>query len=242
MSRIDHFLSNRNLTLIVMACVLFSAGYSFSLQVHSAREEYNAQVAARVKMAADEAARKHVAFVSHLRREEWDRAHPEVVAKRKAEAAVRAKEQARVEAAQQAAQQQAAAQAETEKRRQEAEASRLAHACDTALDYEKQAMRDVDAGSYQDAYENANSGLKYNDSCDNDTQQGINKGYLLSARGFAEHHLSVGDSRTDLNQANALLVQCQTAPGVYGTAAGAGCETQEQNNIRAQTDWDLESD
>jgi hypothetical protein len=58
-------------------------------------------------------------------------------------------------------------------------------------------------------------------------------------KGLAEHHLSQGDSRTDLNQANTLLVECQTQPDLYGTKTGASCETQEQYNISAQTNWDM---
>lgn len=102
-------------------------------------------------------------------------------------------------------------------------------------------MSDINSDAYQSAYKNANSGLTYAENCDDETDQLVDKAYLLTIRGFAEHDLTVGDSRTDLNQANTLLVECQTKPGLYGTKQGAECETQEQNNIRAQTNWDLDS-
>lgn len=111
--------------------------------------------------------------------------------------------------------------------------------CDRADTYERQAVADDTAGERRSAYNNAVSGLKANDQCTDESEHLVNEGYLLSLKGLAEHYLSEGDSRTDLNQANMLLVQCQTKPGLYGTSEGAGCETQEQNNIHAQTTWDI---
>lgn len=110
--------------------------------------------------------------------------------------------------------------------------------CADALKYEKIAASN--GVSHSSAYGASIKGLAANERCDNETEQLVNKGYLLSMKAFAEHYLRDGDSRTDFNQANALLVECQTRPGLYGTRTGAGCETQEQYNIRAQTNWEIE--
>jgi hypothetical protein len=77
--------------------------------------------------------------------------------------------------------------------------------------------------------------------CGNDDDNLLNKAYLMSFKALSEHYLSSGDSATDLNQANALLVECQTHPGFYGTHTGAQCETQENNNIRTQTNWEMQN-
>lgn len=97
------------------------------------------------------------------------------------------------------------------------------------------------SSSHRTAYAAAVNGLAANEKCTDEDEHLIREGYLLSMKAFAEHYLSAGDSRTDFNQANVLLVECQTRPGLYGTRAGAGCETQEQYNIRAQTNWEMES-
>jgi hypothetical protein len=94
--------------------------------------------------------------------------------------------------------------------------------------------------SHAGAYADAVKGLAVNEQCDDDDQQVINKGYLLSMKAFAEHYLPNGDAGTDFNQANSLLVECQTRPGIYGTHTGAECETQEKNNISQETNWELE--
>jgi|HubBroStandDraft_5_1064220.scaffolds.fasta_scaffold16673_4 hypothetical protein len=114
-------------------------------------------------------------------------------------------------------------------------------ACDTANKREIQAADYINNDEYQKAYDTAISGLHYVELCDNDDDNLLNKGYLLSFKALAEHHLSSGDSATDLNEANALLVECQTHPGFYGTHVGAQCETQENNNIRTQTNWEMQN-
>ena len=63
--------------------------------------------------------------------------------------------------------------------------------------------------------------------------------YLVSFKATAGHSLGSGDWRTDFNQANALLVECQSTPGLYGTRVGARCETQEHSNISWETNWDM---
>lgn len=111
--------------------------------------------------------------------------------------------------------------------------------CATADEREREASDYIGKEEYQKTYDTAVSGLHYVDQCDNDTDNLLNKAYLLSFKAMAEHHLSSGDSRTDMNQANALLVECQTTPGFYGTHVGAQCETQEDYNIKAVTNWDM---
>jgi hypothetical protein len=116
-----------------------------------------------------------------------------------------------------------------------------ADACDIASSREHSAVAHLDNDQYQAAYDDAVSGLNHNDNCSYDDAEMVNKGYLLSIKALAEHHLSSGDSQTDLNQANQLLVECQTQPGLYGTSTAASCETQEQNNISQQTNWEMQS-
>jgi hypothetical protein len=77
--------------------------------------------------------------------------------------------------------------------------------------------------------------------CDDENEQIVDRGFLLSFKAEAEHYLSSGDSRTDINQATTLLAQCQTLPGIYGTHLGAVCESQEEINIRRKIDWDTDS-
>lgn len=121
----------------------------------------------------------------------------------------------------------------------EATATPYVDYCGKATSYERKAMSDVDASNYRAAYDLAKKGLSANANCANDDDQIVNEGYLLSAKGYAEHFLPEGDSRTDMNQANQLLVECQTRPGLYGTHVAAQCESQEQNNISATTDWEM---
>jgi hypothetical protein len=112
--------------------------------------------------------------------------------------------------------------------------------CMETLNYKTQAMRDLNSGFYQRAYNDANSGIALVDQCNDVDAQLMIKAFLLSFRGLAEYHLSQADWQTDINQANTLLVECQTRPAFYGTRQGAKCETQEQYNIRASTRWEME--
>jgi hypothetical protein len=92
----------------------------------------------------------------------------------------------------------------------------------------------------QAQYDSAISGLIWLDRCDgDDDQKTVMKGYLLSMKAYAEHDLGEGDYQTDFNEANQLLVECQTTPGIYGTHEAAECETQENYNIRATTNWEM---
>ena len=119
---------------------------------------------------------------------------------------------------------------------------RVAHACEISDNEEIKAMKAVDSENWQSAYATALSGLSHLDLCnsDNDTVKDVKRGYLLSAAAFGAHGIGRSDeARTDFNQANQLLVECQTTSGIYGTRAAANCETQEQNNIRAETDWEV---
>jgi hypothetical protein len=117
----------------------------------------------------------------------------------------------------------------------------LTTACGTADQRERQAASYINNGEYQKTYDTTVSGLHYVELCNNDDDNLLNKAYLMSFKALAEHHLSSGDSKTDLNEANQLLVECETHPGFYGTHVGAQCETQETNNIQQQTNWEMES-
>ncbi len=187
------------------------------------------------KLAISEKRRRHEAqqrqamhAANERRRIAFDKAHPEFVAQRQAE-----------EARKQSLRDAAAA----ERRRHDnaAEAYSAEHSpsmknCSKADSIENQAAA---ASGSQQIYDLAVHGLAVNEYCSDDTDKLINKGYLLSFKGTAEHDLASGDSKTDLNEANQVLVECQTTPGVYGTHAAASCETQEENNIHAQTNWDM---
>ena len=117
-----------------------------------------------------------------------------------------------------------------------AEQNKNDHPCDTAVTYEKEAAAN---NGYQSTYDLSVSGLHYAELCDDDNTKVLLKGYLLSFKANAEHHLSSGDSATDMDQATTLLAECQTLPGVYGTHAGAQCESQEDDDIRMKEQWDM---
>lgn len=182
---------------------------------------------------------KRIAFEAHLKRAAYDKAHPEEVARRKAAAAEAARvaaAQAAAEAAKRAAAKQVADAAEHAR---ETRQNAIDHACETANNLERKAADYANADSMQATYDTAVSGLHFTELCDNTTDALIDKGYLLSFKAYAEHGLGNSEWRTDYNQANALLVQCQTTPGLYGTHEGAQCETQETNNIKQTTNWDV---
>jgi len=110
--------------------------------------------------------------------------------------------------------------------------------CDNAVQHSNQAFTDFNAGDYSGGYKNADTAVRLADSCSGTDTPSV-KGFALSARAFNEHHLSYGDSTTDLNQAEQLLADCQTQPGYYGTHRGALCETQEENDISTKQNWDM---
>jgi hypothetical protein len=121
-------------------------------------------------------------------------------------------------------------------RREEAERNH-----DYCADADKAERAAADAPVGRRQYQISVAGLAANERCSNDINQLINKGYLLSFKAMSEHAIGVGDWRTDFNQANQLLVTCQTTPGLYGTKVAAQCETQEGYNIRASTQWEMDS-
>lgn len=212
---------------------------AFDTKVASDRAAHQVQQHDAMRM-ANEDRRKRLAYAVHLKRASYDAAHPEEVARRKAAAA----EALRVaEVAKEAArerQREADRIAAVAAHEQQARQNRESHPCDTADSLESESVGDINGGRMQAAYDAAVSGLHYNELCDNSVSQTVNGGYLLSFKARTEHDLGSGDWRTDYNQANALLVQCQTTPGLYGTHAGAQCETQEHNNISWETHWDIE--
>jgi hypothetical protein len=111
--------------------------------------------------------------------------------------------------------------------------------CSRADSYRNEAMSSFNAHAYRDAYRNAVSGLAVNETCTDESDQLVNHGYLLATKGLAEHYLTEGDWRTDLNQAGMLLEQCVTKPGLYATAIGAGCQTEQEAVISWKTGWDM---
>jgi hypothetical protein len=110
--------------------------------------------------------------------------------------------------------------------------------CENAVSHSNQALKDLNAGDYSGGYKNASTAVRLSESCDNTDMPSV-KGFALSFKAFNEHHLSVGDSETDMNQAEQLLSDCQSQPGYYGTHAGALCDTQEENDIQTKTDWEM---
>lgn len=110
--------------------------------------------------------------------------------------------------------------------------------CTEAMALETRSIVAMKAGRWAAGYTLVQKGLIAERSCGSPTRSMIGKGYLLSMRAFAEHRLPYGDSQTDLNQAEQLLEECQTTPGIYGTHRAAECESQEQDDIRAQTNWE----
>ena len=189
---------------------------------------------------ANEDRRKRLAYAAHLKRAAYDAAHPEEVAKRKAVAAEALRVANAAKAAEFAKRREVARLAAIAAQERQARQNRESHPCDTADSLESETVSALNAGSKQRAYDSAVSGLHYNELCDDSTSKTVNGGYLLSFKAHAEHDLGIGDWRTDYNQANALLVQCQTMPGLYGTHTGAQCETQEHSNISWETHWDIE--
>jgi hypothetical protein len=111
--------------------------------------------------------------------------------------------------------------------------------CRRASDMQNLSVKDIEGGSYRSGYDDAVQGLRDNARCDEETTAMVTRGYLLSSKGLSEHYLSVGDSQTDLNEANMLLEKCQTDPELYGTHLAADCETEQQNNIRTSTNWEM---
>jgi hypothetical protein len=186
-------------------------------QNHVANERRRRHEAQQHQAAHEANERRRIAF---------EHAHPEVVAARKAE---ERREQFVAQQAAAAKERADAAAAAEHERSQAAEAAySAAHImsienCSKANDIENEASSAGD----QRGYDLSVQGLAVNEYC-SDTDRLINKGYFLSIKGLDEHALSSGDSRTDLNEANQLLVECQTTPGVYGTHRAASCETQEE--------------
>ena len=199
--------------------------------VEEARAAHEAQQHAALH--AQNVRRRHEAALA------YNRAHPEEVARRRAAAIAQAAEAERdrkaaaaAKAAEDAAEAQRVAQAN-------AQAALEAHPCDTASDKEKYAMSALNADSYQRAYDLAVSGIHYADECDSDGMKAVSKGYLMSVKAYAEHHLGSGDWKTDFNEANQLLEECVTTPGIYGTHIAAQCETQQSYNIKASVNWEM---
>jgi hypothetical protein len=115
----------------------------------------------------------------------------------------------------------------------------VSDSCHLASTDEGLAADEVTAGDWQNAYARAVAGLRINDGCHEEKSALVNRGYLMTMKAWSEHHLSSGDSVTDMNEAITLLQECQTTPGIYGTHEGAACETQEDSNIRQKQNWEM---
>jgi Tfp pilus assembly protein PilV len=228
--------------LILIALLVLAVGFigkiALDTKVASDRVSHLAQKHEALHR-ANEARRKRLAYAAHLRRAAYDAAHPQEVAQRKAAAAEARKLAEAAKAATRAKQREAARIAMIASHERQARENREKHPCQTADSLEREAAADINSGRMQATYDTVIAALHYNDLCDDATDRIVNAGYLLSFKAYAEHSLGRGDWRTDYNQANALLVQCQTIPGLYGTHAGAQCETQEHNNISNETHWDI---
>ena len=174
------------------------------------------------------------ARAAHDQRLAWQRAHPREYA---AQLAHQRESATRVAAAQRAEDERA------RKNQQEANArAKLPEnkdPCTYANGRIKQGWSDFDGAAYQSAFDDAVKGLAANERCDQSDEQTLNEGFLLSVKGLSEHYLSSGDSRTDLHQAETQLEECQTNPHYYGTHTGAVCETQQENDIKSTTNWDV---
>lgn len=225
---------NKNKLVILIACAFLVLGIGIlwsNMQSEATKTQAAADAQQRAKDVAQIKAiikQRQQAWAEHLKRKAWDDAHPQEVAQRKAAAAEKLREQ-------QAAQAQEEARHTQEEARQEKED----HPCQTADSLERKAADQINAESYQETYDTVVSGIHYNDECDTESDQTINSGFFLSFKAVAEHELGTGDWRTDFNQANQQLVECQTMPGVYGTHLAGVCESQEQNNISRQTNWEM---
>lgn len=191
------------------------------------------------QLSSQEAAQRWATHQKHLA---WQRSHPKQYVAQRA--------RARAAEAHLAANERAArAREHAKQERQEAaqrESDRIANLpenrdpCAYANGRVEQGWTDFKASDYQSAYDNAVKGLATNDRCDDDDFHRLNEGFLLSVKGMSEHYLSSGDSRTDLNQAETVLEECQTNPKFYGTHTGAECQTQQENDISATTNWDVD--
>jgi type IV secretory pathway VirB10-like protein len=242
-----------NKKLTILAVIVFMAIFAFvgafavllhQVNARAAGDAAAAQARNKALAAASWQAhlrRKAAAWRGHLQREAWDKAHPAEVARRKAGAQARLvqEEAARQEAARRRAEADRVAIAQ--RAEEDARAAKELHPCETAGSLADEAANALNNDN-QKAYDLAVSGFHYAEECDVSEIKTVREGYLLSFKAMAERTLSSGDSRTDINQAITLLAECQTLPGLYGTKGGAGCETQEEYDIRAKMNWDMAED
>lgn len=129
------FITSRTLVIVSLACFTVATLYAGGIAMHDAVIADHAAQSRHVldeqherSRLQNEAARKRVAWQEHLKREAWNKAHPEIVARRKQEAAARA---LRLEQELQA-QRRLAAAARAQQERKDAEARRAAEAAAAA--------------------------------------------------------------------------------------------------------------
>jgi Tfp pilus assembly major pilin PilA len=209
-------------------------------------EAHNNQLArnAAAQSGADEARAtaqgKQAAWQAHRKRLAWDKAHPAEIARRKALALERQRQQEAAQDAERRKVQEQQRIADAQEAQRQAQEAKEAHPCDTAFDIERTAADAIRANEYQKTYDLTISGLHYAGECDDNNSQVVLNGYLLSFKALAEHNLSSGDSATDMNQAETLLAECQSLPGIYGTHEGAQCESQEEADISTKQYWEMQ--
>jgi hypothetical protein len=181
------------------------------------------------------------AYAEHLAREAYDRAHPEIVAARKAAAkadAERRQAAANAEAQRQEVARQEQARKDAENARlaavQQKHDYRIAHPCESA----QQDLTDAQHTKGDQAqYDLAASGLQSIERCDEAQYTILTKSELLIEKAMAEHSLTTGDSDRDMYEAALTLTQCATIPNVSMSTL-ADCESLQQHSLAIRGQWD----
>jgi hypothetical protein len=108
--------------------------------------------------------------------------------------------------------------------------------CRKLVDVQRSAVGKMESNDYRGTVDSTNIIIENAYTCGVPLTYSVLATALLM-KSIAEHQLSEGDSMTDMNQAVANLVQCQTAPSFYGTEYGAACETLEDYALKIKTNW-----
>lgn len=132
--RIDVFLSSkRNVAIWLVGCLGLASVYAFVVVTATTHAADVAAATARASAAHSLMEHRRAVWANHLRREAWNRAHPEIIAQRKAAAKARADAEARAESARKEAERAQAAREQAAQRAQEAAAERAREAAATVL-------------------------------------------------------------------------------------------------------------
>jgi hypothetical protein len=100
--------------------------------------------------------------------------------------------------------------------------------CQGSIVFSEVAVKRAQTGDYSSGYENAQEAVKDAAACSEDSVDMV-KGSALAARALNEHFLSVGNSKRDLSESDALLRSCANAE--HG-------ESASKINAREQMDED----